>query len=122
MANRKIIFVYNANSNLFSLLTDYVHKSVAPSTYNCQLCSLTYSNFGMKKQWKEFIERLQDEKLFFYKDDFIRKYPDHSNVILPAIFLERNGTLNELLTAAELSSFKALNELQNALTQKLNTA
>lgn len=122
MDNRKIIFVYNANSNLFSILTDYVHKAVAPSTYDCQLCALTYSNLGIKKEWKKYIETLHGEKVFSYKDDFIKKHPDHSNIILPAIFLERNGTLNELLTAAELRSFKSLNELQNALTQKLNKA
>jgi hypothetical protein len=122
MDNRKIIFVYNAKSNLFSMLTDYVHKALASSTYQCSLCSLTYSNLGMKKQWKEFIERLQGEKLFLYKDNFLKKYPEHSTSILPAIFIEKNGKLHELLTADELNSFHSLTELQNALTQKMNKA
>ena len=122
MDNRKIIFVYNANSNLFSMVSDYVHKAVAPSTYNCNLCALTYSNFGMKNQWKEFIEKLDGEKVFLYRDDFIKKYPEHSTFILPAIFIEKNGTLNELLTSAELNSFHSLSELQNALNKKLNKA
>ncbi|MGZ8559234.1 MAG: hypothetical protein ACXWWC_12910 [Chitinophagaceae bacterium] len=122
MNNRKIIFVYNANSNLFSMVTDYVHKAIAPSTYNCKLCALTFTNFGMKKQWKKFIETLDGEKIFLYKDDFIKKFPDHSNIILPAILLEKNRTLNVLLTTTELNSYHSLDELQNALTQKLNKA
>jgi len=102
------------------MVTDYVHKAVAPSTYQCSLCSLTYNNLGMKKQWKEYVKSLHGEKMFFYKDDFIKKYPEHSTTILPAIFIEKNEKLHELLTAADLNSYHSLSELQNALTQKLN--
>ena len=119
MKGRKMIFVYNAKSNLFSRFTDYVHKAVSPSTYQCSLCMLTYTNLGMKKEWKEFIESLQGEKVFLYKDDFLKKYPEHSTSILPAVFMEENGTLHELLTAAELNSYHSLSELQNALNSKL---
>ena len=119
---KTIIFVYNAKSNLFSLATDYLHKAVSPSTYQCSLCSLTYSNLGMKKKWKEFIGGLQGEKVFLYKDDFLKKYPEHSTSILPAIFIEKNGTLYELLTTEELNSYHSLSELQKALNKKLNKA
>ena len=120
MDNRKIIFVYNAKSNLFSMFTDYVHKAVSPSTYQCSLCILTYSNLGMKKEWKEFIESLQGEKVFFYKDGFVEKFPEYSTSIFPAVFIEEKGRLYELLTAAELKSYHSLSELQNALNRKLN--
>ena len=102
------------------MLTDYVHKAVAPSTYNCNLCALTYSNFGMKKEWEEFIETLDGVKIFLYKDDFIKKYPEHSTIILPAILIEKNELLQVLLAAAELNCYHTLIELQNALNKKLN--
>jgi hypothetical protein len=120
MKNRKIIFVYNAKSNLFSILSDYVHKAVKPSTYQCSLCKLTYSNLGMKKEWKKFIERVHGEKVFLYKDDFLKKYADGSAFLLPAVFIEEKGTLHELINATELNRYHSLIELQNALSSKLS--
>lgn len=120
MNNRKIIFVYNAKHNLFNMLSDYVHKALQPSTYSCNLCKLTHGNFGMKKEWKEFIEKTGDEKSFLYKDDFSRQYPEYSGFIAPAVFREEEGKLRELFSAAELNSYQSLRELQQAFSKKLN--
>ncbi len=48
MNKQLLIFVYNANSDLFSTVTDFAHKILSPSTYQCQLCALTYGNFSKK--------------------------------------------------------------------------
>ena len=119
MSSRKIIFVYNAKRNLFNMLTDYVHKVVHPSTYQCSLCNLTHTNMGMKNGWKTFIGTLEDEKTFLYKDDFITKYHGHSAITFPAIFLEDNETLHQVMSATELKGIKSLAELQHALRTKL---
>ena len=34
MSIDQLIFVYNADSGLFSSLTDFAHKSISPSTCN----------------------------------------------------------------------------------------
>ncbi|MGI8952546.1 MAG: hypothetical protein ACR2FN_13295 [Chitinophagaceae bacterium] len=49
-----LIFVYNADADLFSTLTDFAHKILSPSTYQCKLCALTYGNISMKQEWKFF--------------------------------------------------------------------
>src|SRR5687767_5445015 len=120
MSNRKIIFVYNAKNNLFNMLSDYVHKAVDPSTYQCNLCKLTHSNFGMKGEWKAFIQMLKGEKSFFYKDDFLKRYPEYAGFTAPAVFIEEGGKLHELFPASDLNSYQSLQELQEALHNKLS--
>ncbi|MBA3647638.1 MAG: hypothetical protein H0W62_03650 [Chitinophagales bacterium] len=66
----QLIFVYNVNSDLFSTVTDFVHKILSPSTYQCKLCALTYGNFSLKQEWKAFIESLLIETVFLCKDEF----------------------------------------------------
>jgi hypothetical protein len=53
---RSLVFVYNADSGssgLFNTLTDIAHKLISPHTYSRNLCALTHSNPGMRKEWKE---------------------------------------------------------------------
>jgi hypothetical protein len=120
MNNRKIIFVYDAKNNLFNMLTDYVHKAVSPSTYQCNLCKLTHNNFGMKKEWKEIINKINYKKSFLYKEDFVKAYPDHPALTAPAVYVEEKGKLQELVTATELNSYQSLDELWQGLSTKLN--
>ncbi|CAN0603176.1 unnamed protein product, partial [Ectocarpus sp. 12 AP-2014] len=56
--SKKILFIYNANSNTGSKMLDFAHKIINPATYNCNLCSLTYGSFTENKQWKGFRESL----------------------------------------------------------------
>ena len=44
--NQNLVVVYNAKSGGLNAVLDYVHKMVSPKTYNCNLCKLTYDNFG----------------------------------------------------------------------------
>jgi hypothetical protein len=48
-------------------VTDFAHKMLSPSTYECQLCALTYGSFSMKQKWKSFIESLPIKTVFFIK-------------------------------------------------------
>lgn len=102
------------------MLSDYVHKAFEPSTYSCNLCTLTHSNFGMKKEWKEFLQSIGFEKSFLYKDDFSRKYREYSGFIPPSVFIEDGKILYELISATELSSYHSLPELRQALNDKLS--
>ncbi len=41
-----LLFVYNADSGLVAGLFDSAHKLLSPSTYQCQLCTLTHGVTG----------------------------------------------------------------------------
>ncbi len=47
--NHALVFVYNADSGLFNTVTGMAHKIFSPGTYECNLCALTYSTFGMRE-------------------------------------------------------------------------
>ena len=55
---RELILVYNADSDLFSLIKDALHKILSPSTYQCNLCSLTFGMIGMRDEWKALRKQL----------------------------------------------------------------
>ena len=113
----ELLFVYNANSDLFATVTDFAHKILSPSTYQCQLCTLTYDNFSIKKEWKSFIEDLPTKTVFLHKDDFEQQYK--TQVPLPAVFILSNGTINKLITPPQIQSCHSLEELKNLVTLQL---
>jgi len=110
----KLIFVYNADGDLFSKVTDFAHKIFSPSTYACSLCSLTYDSFGIKKEWAYFINDLDADLEFYHKDEFASKY-ESLNSELPAIFINENGNVRKLVDAKVINSFKTLDELQTLI-------
>lgn len=110
----KLIFVYNADSGAFNLLTDIVHKIFSPKTYACNLCAVTHSNFGMKKEWKEYLETLDASLEFFHADEFRRKYP-FEKTELPAIFKTDNDGLTLLVDAATISECRSISDLKEQI-------
>ena len=64
MKKQQLIFVYNAHSDLLSTVTDFAHKLLSPATYSCNLCTLTYGNFTVQKEWKSFIKSLSIKAFF----------------------------------------------------------
>ena len=113
----QLIFVYNANGDLLSSVTDFAHKLLSPSTYQCHLCALTYGNFLIKQEWKSFIENLPVQTLFLYKDEFEKQYRIETD--LPTAFISANGAIREIITRQEIESCQSLDELRNIVTEKL---
>ena len=100
-----LLFVYNADSGKLNALLDSAHKIVSPSTYNCQLCQLTYGLVNEKQAWKQFREQLDEEVLFFHRDEFEKHYKQK----LQYPFLARvEGQDIELLLSAD-----ALSEIED---------
>ncbi len=114
-----LIFVYNADASFFSQLTDYIHKSISPSTYQCNLCGLTYGAMGMKKGWKDFIQKLPLSVKFLHKNEFVKKYPKLQNTALPAAFIEKDGGISLLITSQEINKQKTITDLENLVQFKL---
>jgi hypothetical protein len=120
-STQKLIFVYNAKGGLFATITDYVHKNLSPATYECNLCSITYDNLGMKKEWKDFLNNLEIEKVFLHKEEFAEKYPEFKSTALPAIFIENENSLDEVLDSEQLNQTTNVADLITELSEVLTT-
>ena len=96
----KLIFVYNAKGGLHNKLLDYAHKIISPSTYQCSLCALTYTNTGIDKRWKSFIDALDVEIEFLHKEEFADKY--NTQFAYPVLLKEDNKLSLLLSSKAEV--------------------
>jgi len=54
---KTIVFIYNAHSDIWNKYIDFAHKIISPSTYACDLCSLTHGNYSEKKFGKNLEMR-----------------------------------------------------------------
>ena len=115
----KLIFVYNADSSVFSQVSDAVKKIVTPSKYECNLCMVTYGAISMKNEWREFLDALPFEKEFLHRDEFQKQYPELESTKLPAIFISQNNTLNPLVSADEINIQKDIIGLKNIINGKI---
>jgi hypothetical protein len=119
----ELIFVYNAESGIFSMIKDALHKTILPSTYQCNLCALTYGTIAMKDEWKTFIDNLQISSLFLHRDEFIQQLETHPHnlkeVKFPAIFLNKLNQIGLLVNHHEINACQTLTELMDLITQKL---
>ncbi len=113
-----LIFVYNANSGVFNVLTDTAHKIFSPETYACNLCALTHSNLGMRQEWKDFIESLEGSIKFLHSDELKKRYAIEA-ISLPAIFIKEEDKIKIWIDSTALNSCKTLNELKQLITNKL---
>ena len=120
-----MILVYNADSGVVNLIKDALHKTFFPSTYQCNLCALTYGRFSLKDEWRSFIEQLKIPYEFLHRDEFYDKleaHPDHlADVKFPVIFLNKDGKIQTLVTHEEINNCKTLDQLMRLITHKLET-
>lgn len=113
-----LIFVYNADGGLYNSLTDFAHKVISPKTYNCNLCKLSYGNFGEKKEWKEFVSSCTIQTLFFHKDEFENTY-NIKKKKLPAVFWQNGRQTVQIISADEINACNTTSMLINLVKQKL---
>lgn len=104
----KLIFVYNADSGLFSSIFDLGHKIINPDTYQCNLCSLTYGNFTENKKWKEFRKKAAIEMEFLHRDEFEKNYK--LKIEYPAILI-LDDMLEVGISNEEINKYKSLDDL-----------
>lgn len=69
---KTLVFVYNAKNRLFNKLSNFAHKLISPNTYACNLCAITYSEFGMRNEWKVFLNSLNFRVGFIIMTPFRR--------------------------------------------------
>jgi hypothetical protein len=117
MKEQVLIFVYNANSDLLSSVTDLVHKILSPSTYNCNLCTLTYGNFSKRNEWKSFLLTLNMKTIFLHRDEFLQQYKIET--LFPATFIIQDDVIKEIISQHEIENCKTLDELEDLIVVKL---
>lgn len=106
----ELILVYNANSGVANKLWDAMHKAVSPSTYACELCSLTHHSVGARSQWKSFLKEKKIPTKVMYKDQFEAIY--QKSFEFPAVFLYDKSNFTCILDKKAMSE---LNELEDFL-------
>jgi hypothetical protein len=115
----KLIFVYNADSGVFSLLSDFAHKIFSPQTYACNLCAITHGNFGMKNEWREYLKTLPVPFEFLHADEFKAKYKI-ADAELPAVFRHQNGEVEEVIDAVAINDCRNIDDLKYIIDQQIN--
>ncbi len=113
-----IVFVYNADSGLFNTLTDIAHKAFAPETYSCNLCAITFGLFGMREEWKGFLETLDNGMEFLHRDELGERY-GITGIELPAIFIKHADTLKLWISATEINACSNIDELKQLINSNL---
>ena len=113
----ELIFVYNAKSGMVNEFLDLAHKIVSPSTYNCNLCAISYGNFTMKKKWSDYISSLPVRSTFTYKDK-VSEY-GFNNIELPSIIFRNGSRSKVIISSEEINEFKKIDQLINILSDRL---
>jgi hypothetical protein len=113
-----LVFVYNADSGLFSTVGDLAHKVLSPETYQCNLCALTHSTFGMRKNWQQFLDGLEASVEFLHADELQNRY-SVKDIPLPAVFQKREGRLMLLIAADSINRCLTIDDLKQLVTENL---
>ena len=110
----KLVFVYNADSGLFNALSDAAHKIFSPRTYQCNLCAITHSALGMRREWKQFLDGLDLPLEFLHADELRERY-GVAGVPLPAIFRQGGEGVEVLIDAESINACRTLGDLERLI-------
>ena len=125
----KLIFVYNADSGgAFTALKDTLHKTFRKSTYQCNLCQDTFGAFGMKKEWKNYVENLDVPVEFKKKDKFKFEFLHRDefeekcfveNAQFPSAYYWDGAGLQLFISQNEMNTIRSIDDLKNLEDIKL---
>ena len=113
-----LVFVYNADSGVFNTLSDVAHKIFSPQTYPCNLCALTHSATGMRREWKRFLDGLDRPVEFLHADELQARY-GVAGVPLPAIFEWDGENMGVLVGANSISACRTIEDLKGIILSRL---
>ena len=109
-----LVFVYNADGGVFNTLADVAHKIFSPQTYACNLCALTHSAVGMRREWREFLEGLGEPLEFLHADELKARY-GVAGVPLPAVFSREGGRLEVFVDADSINACRTMDDLKRLI-------
>ena len=124
-----LIFVFNADTGgRFKSFIETLHKTFKPSTYDCNLCAVAYGAFGMKKEFKKFINNLDVpveamgkdifDLEFVHRDEFDKKY-NITDAKYPSAYLEDSEGIKLFISQDEMNSVEDVKELITLVEEKI---
>ncbi|CAZ94870.1 GTPase [Zobellia galactanivorans] len=118
---QKLIFIYNADSGLKNALLDSAHKILNPSTYNCNLCDITFGVFTENKIWKQFREQTDLEMEFLHKDEYKKQYASKfgNKFSFPIILAQGNGELQVFVSTEEMNTIEDAQSLIRLIEERV---
>ena len=116
----RIIFVYNANAGKGNAVLDSLHKIASPSTYNCNLCAITFGVFSEDDLWKTFRKNSDLNMQFYHKDEFQKEFKSKwlPKFEFPVVLAENKGNLEVFVSAQELNTFSTSENLIEAIMKR----
>lgn len=92
---------------------DSMHKVFSPSTYDCNLCDITFGIVAENRSWKKFREQSGHNFVFLHKDEFKKKYASKFGYkfTFPIVLVEGENGLEVLIGTQELNELKTASEL-----------
>lgn len=114
----QLVFVYNADSGLFNVMTDIAHKILSPGTYSCQLCNLTHDYFKVKKDWTDFLAGVDAELEFLHRDELRDKY-GLEGISLPVVLIRQKEHLHTWLSTEEINACSSIEALKDLIHERL---
>lgn len=101
-------------------LIDSVHKIVSPSTYDCNLCAITYGVISEDELWKGFRENSGHEMVFLHSDEFNHTYKSKwlANYDFPVILIEDRGELVVFLSSEEINQLNSAEDLIESIMKR----
>lgn len=115
MSERRLIFVYAADSGRLNAWFDAAHKLLSPGTYQCGLCAITHTPFAVRSEWRQFVEELAIPCEFLHRDELRSRYPD-LQVNLPAVLAESESGLSVCLAADQIDGCQSIADLRELIT------
>ncbi len=117
----KLILVYNADSGLRNMIIDGAHKIFSPSTYECNLCDITFGAFTENRIWKKFREETLLEMEFLHKDEFKKQYASKFGYKFdfPIVLAISKNNLEVFITTDELNELESAEELISLIRSRI---
>lgn len=118
----KLLFIYNADSGIRNAILDSIRKIFSPSTYDCNLCDITFGIVSENRVWKKFREESQQEMVFLHKDEFTKTYGSKfgHKFTFPIVLVEGENRLEVLISTEELNALKTTNSLILLIQKRLD--
>jgi hypothetical protein len=119
---KKLIFIYNANAGKHNALFDVAHKILSPTTYNCNLCDITFGLFKENKAWKKYRKASNTPIEFLHKDEYTKMYASKFGykITFPSVLAETDYALEVFINTDELNSLEKVEDLMQLIEKRLN--
>ena len=102
-------------------MMDTMHKVLSPSTYDCNLCSITYGLITENVDWKEFRTKASVDMEFLHKDEFYKEYASKfgHKYSYPIVLAATAENMEVLINTDEINELKDVNGLISLVESRI---